>query len=217
MPQFGIGLADEISSHRVFNPGLPEAPPANNKDVKKPKGLKVSTVKQLLSPAEFIERRIFLIRAQKVMLDAHLAELYQVKTRVLIQAVKRNLDRFPKDFMFQLTREEERRLRSQIVISNVVRRGGRRYLPYAFTEHGVAMLSSILKSQRAVQMNILIIRAFIKLREILAGHKDLARKIEDLERKHKRHSQQLAAVYSIIKKLIEAPSKPQNPIGFRVD
>ena len=183
--------------------------------MKKIEGLKLSTVKQLLPPTEFIERRIFLIRAQKVMLDAHLAELYQVETRVLIQAVKRNLDRFPEDFMFQLTREES--LRSQIVISNAGKRGGRRYLPYAFTEHGVAMLSSILKSRRAVQMNILIIRAFVKLREVLAGHKDLARKMEDLERKQKKHGSQLAAVYSIIKKLIDVPVKPHNPIGFKME
>src|SRR5947209_16317642 len=121
---------------------------------------------QLAVPAPFVERRIYLIHGQRVMLDADLAELYQVETRALIQAVKRNPERFPKDFMFQLTKEEAESLRSQIVISNVGR-GGRRYLPYAFTEHGVAMLSSVLNSDRAVQMSILIVRAFVKLREVL--------------------------------------------------
>lgn len=130
--------------------------------------------------------------------------------------MKRNLDRFPEDFVLQLTREEEKCLRSQFVISNRERRGGRRYLPYAFTEHGVAMLSSVLRSQRAVQMNILVIRAFVKIRELLSVHKDLAHKMEDLERKQNENSQQLAAVYSIIKKLIDTPLKPPNQIGFKV-
>jgi len=125
-------------------------------------------------PTQLIERRIYLIRGQKVMLDSDLAELYQVETRVLVQAAKRNAQRFPHDFMFQLTAEEAQALRSQTVISNEGR-GGRRYLAYAFTEHGVAILSSVLNSERAVQMNILIIRAFVKLRELLAGNKDLAR------------------------------------------
>lgn len=135
-----------------------------------------SELDHLPVPLEFVERRIYLIRGQKVMLDSDLAELYQVETRALIQAIKRNQDRFPDDFMFQLSKEEVASLRSQIVISNIGR-GGRRYLPYAFTEHGVAMLSSVLNSKRAVQMNILIIRAFVKLRELLASHKDLADKI----------------------------------------
>ncbi len=107
-------------------------------------------------------------------------------------------------------------MRLQFAASNVAR-GGRRYLPYAFTEHGVAMLSSVLKSQRAVQMNILIIRTFVKLRQVLATHKDLARKIEELEQQQKEHGRQLAAVYSIIKKLIDIPAKPRIPIGFRSD
>jgi phage regulator Rha-like protein len=136
------------------------------------------------------------------MLDHDLADLYQVPTFRLNEAVKRNRNRFPEDFMFQLTKEG---------------RGGRRTLPYVFSEHGVAMLSSILNSERAVQMNILIIRAFVKLREVLATHKDLARKMEELERQQKEHGRQLAAVYSIVKKLIDVPAKPQNPIGFRND
>ena len=154
-----------------------------------------------------------MLRGHNVMIDAHLAELYQVETRALVQAVKRNAERFPEDFMFRLSPEEDASLRSQSVISKPGR-GGRRYAPYAFTEHGVVMLSSVLNSQRAVQMNILIVRAFVKLREVLATHKDLARKIGDLERQQKEHGQQLAAVYSIVKQLIDAPPKPHRRIGF---
>ena len=170
---------------------------------------------QLPVPVELIERRIYLIRGQKVMIDSDLAELYRVLTKNLNLAVRRNLERFPDDFMFQLTKDEAVSLRLQFATSNVAR-GGRRYLPYAFTEHGVAMLSSVLKSQRAVQMNILIIRTFVKLRQVLATHKDLARKIEELEQQQKEHGRQLAAVYSIVKKLIDIPAKPRNPIGFRI-
>src|SRR5882724_11512935 len=122
-------------------------------------------------PIQLIERRIYLIRGQKVMLDSDLAELYQVETRALNQAVRRNLDRFPEDFMFQLSEQELENWRSQIVMSNPTSRMGLRRPPYAFTEHGVAMLSSVLNSVRAVQMNILIIRAFVQLRELLATHK----------------------------------------------
>jgi hypothetical protein len=173
-----------------------------------------ATVRHVLVPVESIENRIFLIRGQKVILDADLSELYQVPTKVFNQAVKRNLGRFPEDFMFQLTKIEFENLKSQFVTSN---RGGRRYIPYAFTEHGVAMLSSVLKSERAVQMNILIIRAFVKIREMLATHKELAHKIDCLERKQRLHGEQLAAVYSILKRLIEMPAKSQNPIGFRTN
>jgi phage regulator Rha-like protein len=175
---------------------------------------KLSKPDQLSMAAELIEQRIFLIRGHKVMIDANLADLYQVTTGNLNLAVKRNLDRFPEDFMFQLTRKEFVSLRFQSAISN---RGGRRYLPYAFTEHGVAMLSSVLNSQRAVQMNILIIRAFIKLRELLATHTELAHKVEEIERQQKEHSSQLAAVYSIVKQLIEIPPKSSKPIGFRTN
>jgi hypothetical protein len=126
-----------------------------------------ATVSEILVPEELIERRIYLIRGRKVMLDADLATLYQVATKALNQAVRRNSERFPEDFMFQLTPEEAEALRSQFVTSNIGR-GGRRYLPYVFTEHGVGMLSSVLSSPRAVQMNIQIIRAFIRMREILA-------------------------------------------------
>jgi hypothetical protein len=129
----------------------------------------ISPTKQLPVAAPFIERRIYLIRGQKVMLDSDLAELYLVPTFRLNEAVKRNRARFPEDFMFQLTKEEATSLTSQIAMSKSEGRGGRRTLPYAFTEHGVAMLSSVLNSDRAVQMNILIIRAFVRLREVRAS------------------------------------------------
>jgi hypothetical protein len=160
-------------------------------------------------PLEIIERRIYLIREQKVMLDADLAELYQVPTKVFNQAAKRNLERFPSDFMFQLTREETKILRSQIVTSNW---GGRRYLPYAFTEQGVAMLSSVLKSKRAVQVNITIMRAFVRLREILATHRDLARKLEEMEKKY---DAQFRVVFEAIRQLME-PTPAAAPIKQRI-
>jgi len=174
-----------------------------------------SVTHQPLILIELIERRIYLIRGHKVMLSTHLAELYSVEPRVLMQSVKRNRDRFPEDFMFQLNDAEFKDLKSQFVTSS---RGGlRRANPYAFTEHGVAMLSSVLRSQQAVQMNLFIIRAFVKLREMLATHKDLARKIEGLERQQTEQGAQLAAVYSIVKKLIDVSTKPHNPIGFKTD
>ena len=134
-------------------------------------------------PVEIIERKIYFIRGHKVMLDSDLAEMYAVATKVLLQAVKRNLSRFPGDFMFQLNYQEVAALRSQIVTSKTGR-GGRRYPPYAFTEQGVAMLSSVLNSERAIEVNIQIMRAFVKLRELMATHKDLARKLDDMEKKY---------------------------------
>jgi hypothetical protein len=145
-----------------------------------PKKTPAFIAERLPVPIEQIERRIYLIRGRRVMLDADLAKLYRVATKVLNQAIKRNPARFPSDFMFQLTQEEAESLRSQVVTSNPGR-GGRRYQPYVFTEHGVAMLSAVLKSQRAVQMSILIVRAFVKMREILASHKDLAARVEKLD------------------------------------
>ncbi len=176
-------------------------------------------------PVERIAQKIYLLRSHKVMLDSDLAKLYKVPTKAFNQAVRRNLDRFPEDFMFQLTWEEAKALRSQIVTLNeapprsqivTLKRGQNiKYRPYVFTEHGVAMLSSVLNSQRAVQMNIFIIRAFIKLREVLASHKDLARKIEDLERQQKEHGELLASVYSVVKQLIAPPVNPsKRRIGF---
>jgi hypothetical protein len=167
-----------------------------------------------LIPIEVIERKVLLIRGHKVMLDRDLAGLYQVPTRVFNQAVKRNLGRFPEDFMFQLTKHELDHWRSQFVISNPSAKMGLRRRPYAFTEHGVAMLSSVLNSQRAVQMNILIIRTFVKIREMLASNKDLARKIEDLENQQIEHGHQLAAIYTVVKRLIAAPCKSKKSIGF---
>jgi len=164
-------------------------------------------------PVELIERRIYLIRDHKVMLSTHLAELYSVEPRVLVQAVKRNMERFPEDFMFQLTPEEFKNLKSQSVISTW---GGlRRATPYAFTQEGVAMLSSVLKSNHAVQVNIAIMRAFVKLRELAATHKDLAQKLEALERKYEEHDEEIQAIFKAIKKLLEPPAiPPKRRIGF---
>ncbi|MGB7957832.1 MAG: ORF6N domain-containing protein [Minisyncoccia bacterium] len=170
-------------------------------------------------PIEVIEHSIYLIRGQKVMLDNDLADLYGVATFNLNKAVKRNRSRFPEDFMFQLTKEEADSLRSQSTTSNLrfqfgissLNYGGRRYLPYAFTEHGVAMLASVLKSERAIAMNILIIRVFIKLRELLATHKDLARKMEEIEH---RQDEQAIKIDAIIKLLMEPPEEPRRPMGF---
>jgi hypothetical protein len=150
-------------------------------------------------PPQRIEKSIFLIRGHKVMLDADLAELYQVSTKVLNQAVKRNKDRFPADFMFQLTDEEFTALRSRIVTLDGGRGRHRKYLPHAFTEQGVAMLSSVLRSKRAVSVNIEIMRAFVRLREILATHRDLANKLETLERKY---DAQFKVVFDAIRQLM---------------
>jgi phage regulator Rha-like protein len=162
-----------------------------------------------LIPVTRIEKTILLIRKQKVMLDADLAELYGVKTRVLVQAVKRNLERFPEDFMFQLNHKEFAVLRSQSVTSSDW--GGRRYPPYAFTEQGVAMLSSVLRSQRAIQVNIEIMRAFIRLRQMLASHVELARKLDALEKKY---DAQFREVFEAIRQLMVPPEKKRHPIGF---
>ncbi|MBI2801053.1 MAG: ORF6N domain-containing protein [Gammaproteobacteria bacterium] len=163
-----------------------------------------------------IERRILLLRGQKVMLDADLAALYDVETRTLVQALKRNLERFPEDFMFQLTTAENERLqilRSQSVISSGAH-GGRRYVPYAFTEQGVAMLSSILRSPRAIAVNIEIMRAFVRLREALTSHQDLARKFAALEAKY---DAQFKTVFEAIRQLMIPPTTKRRGIGFVID
>jgi hypothetical protein len=166
-----------------------------------------------LIPAEVIERKIYLIRGQKVMLDNDLAKLYKVETRTLIQAVKRNTERFPLDFMFQLNNQEVISLRSQFVISKTGR-GGRRYLPYVFTEQGVAMLSSVLNSNRAIEVNIQIMRAFVKLREMIASNKELAKRLDELESKY---DEQFKVVFDAIRELM-APAEPKKrKIGFRRD
>jgi len=165
-----------------------------------------------LIPLERIERSILLIRGQKVMLSPDLAELYQVEPRVLVQAVKRNIARFPEDFMFQLTEEEFYNLKSQFVISSW---GGlRRAKPYAFTEQGVAMLSSVLNSEIAIKVNIEIMRAFVRLRRLLASHADLARKLEALEKKY---DTQFKVVFEAIRELMKPPETKKRPIGFLVE
>ena len=161
-------------------------------------------------PMERITSKIYLIRGQKVMLDRSLAELYGVKTKVLKQAVKRNIGRFPEDFMFELTKHEFDNLRSQIVTSSW---GGTRYSPMVFTEQGVAMLSSVLNSDTAIKVNIQIVRAFTQLRQMLSTHKDLKKKIETMEKKY---DQQFQIVFEAIKQLLEADAKPRKKIGFTV-
>jgi hypothetical protein len=163
-----------------------------------------------LVPMECIERAILFIRGHKVMLSPELAGLYHVEPRILIQAVKRNLDRFPDDFMFQLTAEEWEDLKSQFVISSW---GGVRVMPYAFTEQGVAMLSSVLNSNRAVQVNIEIMRAFVRLRQLLSSNAELARKLEALENKYDR---QFKAVFDAIRQLMSPPKEKRREIGFHV-
>ena len=161
---------------------------------------------------ERIEQAIFLIRGQKVLLDAELAQLYGVETKILNKAVKRNLDRFPEDFMFQLMAEEAENLRFQIGTSKK-QRGGRRYLPYAFTEQGVVMLSGVLNSPRAVKVNVEIMRAFVRLRQLMATHTDLARKLTALEQKY---DKQFKVVFDAIRALMAPPAKPRKKIGFIV-
>jgi hypothetical protein len=168
-----------------------------------------SPASRQLTPVEVIERRIFLFRGQKVMLSTHLAELYQVEPRALIQAVKRNRDRFPKDFMFQLTRAEFRILKSQFVISSW---GGLRAAPYAFTEQGVAMLASVVNSKRAIAVNIAIVRTFVRLRQILASHKEIAERIAKMEKKY---DQNLKIVFEVLEQLMQPPpAPPKRAIGF---
>lgn len=160
---------------------------------------------------EEITSRIYFIRSMKVMIDRDLAELYGVETKVLKQAVRRNVDRFPRDFMFILSNHEFSNWRSQIVTSNGGDKMGLRHPPMAFTEQGVAMLSSVLNSKRAIQVNIQIMRTFTRLREMLAGHKDLQKKIEDMEEKYDR---QFKIVFDAIKQLLAEEEKTKRKIGF---
>ena len=160
---------------------------------------------------EVIERRILFIRGQKVMLDAHLADLYEVSTKRLNQQMRRNKKRFPKDFMFQLTKQENNTLRMHFATLKMGRGQHGKYLPHVFTEQGVAMLSSVLNSERAVMVNIEIIRAFVRLRKLLATQKGLAYKLEKLERKY---DEQFRVVFQAIRQLMSPPEKPKRPIGF---
>jgi ORF6N domain-containing protein len=183
---------------------------------------------------EQIARRICYVRGEKVLLDVDLAALYGVATKALNQAVRRNRDRFPDDFMFQLTTKEVLILRSQFVTSSsqgakdqaagnssqIVmsskRHGGRRYRPYVFTEQGVAMLSSVLNSDRAVKVNIAIMRAFVRLRQTLDANRELARKFSELERRVDKHDEEIAAILEAIRQLMAPPEKPRREIGFHV-
>jgi hypothetical protein len=162
--------------------------------------------------AERVERVILFLRGQKVLLDADLAALYGVPTGALVQAVKRNLARFPTDFMFQLTRSEAASLRSQTVILERGRGRHRKYSPYAFTQEGVAMLSSVLRSPRAVQVNIAVMRAFVRLRGLLASNEELTRKLDALEKKY---DAQFKVIFDVIRQLMSPPARGRHAIGFR--
>ena len=162
-------------------------------------------------PIERITRKILLLRGHKVMLSSDLAELYGVEVRTLVQAVKRNLDRFPADFMFQLTAEEHRVLRSQSVILKPGSGRHSKFPPYAFTEQGVAMLSSVLHSPRAIQANVAIMRAFVNLREMLSSHHDLARRLDELERNY---DSKFRVVFDAIRQLMTERQSPRRRIGF---
>jgi hypothetical protein len=174
-------------------------------------------VKSSVIPVERIERAIYFIRGEKVMLDADLAELYGVATKALVQAVKRNLSRFPADFMFQLSKEELESWRSQLVTSKPSLKKGLRRAPHVFTEQGVAMLSSVLRSDRAIDVNVQIMRAFVRLRELMLTHRDIARKLDELEKRTSRHDREIKAVFDAIRQLIETPAPPRRRIGFRSD
>ena len=167
-----------------------------------------------ITPIQRIAQTIFVLRGEKVILGQDLAVLYAVPVKALIQAVKRQASRFPRDFVFQLTAEELTNLKSQFVTSSW---GGlRRALPYAFTEQGVAMLSSVLNSKRAVKVNIAIMRAFVKLRETLETNRELARKFEELERRVGKHDEEIAAILDAIRQLMAQPKQPRREIGFHI-
>ena len=171
--------------------------------------------KEITIPDEIITSKIFLIRDQKVMVDRDLAELYGVETKYLKRQVKRNTDRFPEDFMFELTKEEFANWRSQFVTSNSSNKMGLRYAPYVFTEQGVAMLSSVLNSPKAIAVNIKIIRVFTKLREMLFNNKDLLLRMEKIERKLSSQNKNIELVFRYLDELIEKKEKPITKIGFK--
>lgn len=165
------------------------------------------TTENSIVPIERIQQYIYMIRGCKVILDSDLAALYRVETKAVLRAVKRNIDRFPEDFMFQLSESEFENLRYQFGTSSW---GGRRYLPYAFTEQGVAMLSSVLKSKRAVEVNIAIMRTFVKLRQILADNASLRKKIEE-------HDEKIKYIFNILAEMLEAEEKPKKQIGYHTE
>jgi phage regulator Rha-like protein len=162
-------------------------------------------------PIEVIEQKILLINGQKMMLDSDLAALYGVTTKRLNEQVRRNLKRFPRDFMYQLSQEEFESLRSHFATIRTGRGKHRKYLPYAFTEQGIAMLSSVLNSDRAIEVNIQIMRTFVKLREMIASHKDLVKKLDELEKKY---DGQFQIVFEAIRQILEVEDKPKRKIGF---
>lgn len=170
---------------------------------------------KILIPQKIVEKKIFLIRGQKVMIDKDLADLYNVETKYLNRQVKRNIQRFPSEFMFQLSKSEKNELvtiwhRFKSLKHSVVR-------PYAFTEHGVAMLSSVLRSERAIKINILIIKAFVKLREVLTTHKELALKLQHFEMRIEKHDEEIQEIFDAIRQLMIPPEKPKRQIGFRIE
>lgn len=172
------------------------------------------TTRSLAVSVQIVERKIYLIRGHKVMIDVDLAELYGVPTRTLNQQIQRNRKRFPEDFMFQLNKEETENLRSQVVSSRSGR-GGRRTMPYAFTEPGVAMLSSVLNSERAIEVNITVMRAFIRLRQMLESNEELNRKFAAVIRKLATHDKYFRVVFDELKKLTEQPTPSRKTIGFK--
>ena len=163
-------------------------------------------------PQEIVENKIYLIRGHKVMIDSDLASLYGVRTKNLNKAVKRNIERFPDDFMLKLSSDEFKSLRFHSGTSNKGR-GGRRYLPLVFTEQGVAMLSSILQSKRAIQVNIAIMRVFVRLKQILSTHKDLSHKLDELERKTEKHDSEIRTIFEAIRQLMAPPPLPKQLLG----
>jgi len=170
-------------------------------------------MKNSLIPTEIIERKIYLVRGMKVMLDSDLAELYEVPTFRLNETVRRNINRFPSDFMFQITEREFKNLKSQFAISSW---GGRRTLPYVFTEHGVTMLASILRSEKAIEISIYVVRAFIKLREMLATHKNLLKEFEKMKQVQKNQGQHIVNILNVISQLLNPPTESEKePIGFK--
>ena len=169
-------------------------------------------IQESIITSEVIISKIYLIRNQKVMIDSDLAELYGVDTKVLNQAVKRNIERFPEDFMIQLTSKEFENLKSQFVTSSW---GGRRTLPYVFTEQGVAMLSSVLKSETAILVNIQIIRIFTKMREIILTNKEIIKALEQIEKKIVSHDNDIQIIFNYLRELINPPEKPRKEIGFK--
>jgi hypothetical protein len=194
----------------------------NIRSICHPHGIAVSEWKATKLPTvaeTSIEKKILVVRGRQVLLDEDLADLYGVETRVLVQQVRRNEKRFPADFMFQLTKSEAEALRSQIVISNEGR-GGRRYAPYVFTEQGIAMLSGVLRSDRAIAVNIEIMRAFVELRRVASSYAALQERLTDLEREMTgrldQHDEQIGQIFKALHQLIAPPPRPKRPVGFRV-